>query len=166
MHNRLLLGLAALGAAVIMPTGLAGAAAAPTNGELAFTVQFDTEQLFSVRPNVTRVERLTTDLADNYQPVASPDGRKIAFSRGLEGRTEIYVMNRDGSGLVDLTRHAGDDFDPMWSPDGTRLAFTSRRTGDDETYVMNADGSGVRRVTKSRGPDENPSWLSGGKQLV
>jgi Tol biopolymer transport system component len=166
MQKTLLFWLTALVAAIAVPAALAGARGAPANGEIAFTVQFDTEQLFSVRPNVSKPERLTTDLAGNYQPVASPDGRKIAFSRGLESRSDIFVMNRDGSGLVNLTHHAGDDYDPMWSRDGRRIAFTSHRTGDDETYVMNADGSGVRRVTRSRGDDENPTWLPDGKRLV
>jgi Tol biopolymer transport system component len=129
-------------------------------------VQFDTEQLFSVRPNVSKPERLTTDLAVNFQPVASPDGRKIAFSRGREGSSDIFVMNREGSDVVNLTHHAGDDFDPMWSPDGRRIAFTSHRTGDNETYVMNADGSGVQRVTRSHGSDENPTWMPDGRRLV
>src|SRR5947207_9541903 len=151
MHKPPLVWLTLLIASALVPTALAGADAIPRNGQIAFTVQFDTAQLFSVRPNVSKAERLTTDLAVNYQPVASPDGRKILFSRGLEGRSDIFVMNRDGSGLVNLTHHAGDDYDPMWSPDGRRIAFTSRRTGDDEAYVMNVDGAGVHRVTRSRG---------------
>src|SRR5947207_6583546 len=166
MHKPPLVWLTLLLATALVPTALAGANALPRNGEIAFTVQFDTPQLFSVRPNVSKAQRLTTDLAVNYQPVASPDGRKIAFSRGLDGRSDIFVMNRDGSGLVNLTHARGDDYDPMWSPDGGRIAFTSHRTGDDETYVMNADGSGVRRVTRSRGDDENPTWLPDGRRLV
>ena len=166
MHKPLLLWLTGLVAAALVPTAFAGAEALPRNGEIAFTVQFDTAQLFSVRPNVSKAERLTTDLAENYQPVASPDGRQIAFSRGLEGRSDIFVMNRDGSGLVNLTHTRGDDYDPMWSPDGRRLAFTSHRTGDDDVYVMNADGSGVRRVTRSHGEDENPTWTPDGRRLA
>ena len=126
MHKPPLVWLTLLIAAASVPTALAAANALPRNGEIAFTAQFDTPQLFSVRPNVSKVQRLTTDLAVNYQPVASPDGRKIAFSRGLDGRSDVFVMNRDGSGLVNLTHERGDDYDPMWSPDGGRIAFTSR----------------------------------------
>jgi Tol biopolymer transport system component len=158
--------LAALLAAVTAPTAIAGAAAPPGNGEIAFSVQFDTGQLYSFRPDQSPVVRLTTDLAENYQPVASPDGSRIAFSRGGSGRSDIFVMNRDGSGLANLTHRPGDDYDPMWSPDGKRIAFTSHRAGNDETYVMNAEGSAVRRVTRSRGDDENPSWLRDGRRLV
>src|SRR5690242_12608064 len=129
MRRPLVVWVTALIFTALVPTALAAAAAPPGNGEIAFTVQCDTAELFSVRPNVSKAERLTAGLAVNYQPVASPDGRRIAFSRGLEGRSDIFVMNRDGSGLVNLTHARGDDYDPMWSPDGRRIAFTSNRTG-------------------------------------
>jgi Tol biopolymer transport system component len=166
MHKLFPLWVACLTAAILVPGALAGAAGGSRNGEIAFTVQFDTAQLYSVRPDVSAPQRLTTDLAVNYQPVASPDGRRIAFSRGIEGSSDIFVMNPDGSGAVRLTHSAGDDIDPMWSPDGRRIAFTSHRTGDDETYVMNADGTAVRRVTRAHGEDENPTWFPDGKRLV
>src|SRR5262249_49672384 len=138
MHKPLLFWLTVLTAAALVPTAVAGAGAAPRNGEIAFTVQFDTPQLFSMRPNVSKAQRLTTDLAVNWQPVASPDGRKIAFSRGLNGRSDIFVMNRDGTGLVNLTHARGDDYDAMFSPDGRRIAVTSRRRGNAQTYVTHA----------------------------
>jgi len=158
--------LSALCALLTVPAALAGAASVPQNGQIAFAVQFNTEQLYSVRLDGSPVRRLTTDLAINFQAVESPDGRRLAFTRGSEGRSDIFVMNRDGSGLRNLTHTRLDDYDPMWSPDGRRIAFTSRRTGDDEAYVVNADGSNVRRVTRSRGDDENPTWLPDGQRLV
>src|SRR5438552_7251979 len=114
--------LAALVAGIAVPTALAGAAAAPGNGEIAFAVRFDTNQLYSVRLDGSPVRRLTTDLAQNYQAVESPDGRRIAFARGVPGRSDVFVMNRDGSELRNLSHSPGDDYDPMWSPDGRRIA--------------------------------------------
>ena len=94
MHKPLLLWVTVFVAIALVPTALAGATAATRNGTIAFTVQFDTPQLFSIRPSVSKPERLTTDLAVNYQPVASPDGRKIAFARGLSGRSDIFVNEK------------------------------------------------------------------------
>jgi TolB protein len=37
----------------------------------------------------------------------SPSGRELAFSRRYRGRTDIYVIRSDGSGLRRLTREAG-----------------------------------------------------------
>jgi len=35
-----------------------------------------------------------------------------------EGDFEIFTMNREGTGLEQLTENAALDFDPEWSPDG------------------------------------------------
>ena len=55
---------------------------------------------------------------------------KIAFTSDRTGRTEIWVMNADGSDQTQLTNVAGGNDEAAWSPDGTKIAFTSRRDGD------------------------------------
>jgi TolB protein len=101
---------------------------------------------------------------DRY-PAWSPDGRKIAF----EGRVEtdqkhIFVINRDGTGLIDIsareTRAGFDDREPGWSPDGTMLLFVSAPAGtlDFEMYVMDADGRNLRQLTELRTRVRFPDW--------
>lgn len=136
------------------------------NGEIAFSVLFDTYQVFMIRPDGSGFRRVTNNLVEYGQPVASPDGRELAYTEGGEGHTDIFVAHADGSRPRRLTRTPGDDYDPAWSPDGKKLAFTSHRSGVDTTYVMNADGSGVRRVARRVGVYENPSWAPDGQRLV
>ena len=61
------------------------------------------------------VERLSGDArnADRREigrvfPVFSPDGSRIAFMSQRDGNSEIYVMNRNGSGVRRLTNNYGD----------------------------------------------------------
>lgn len=85
---------------------------------------------------------------------------KIAFSRNVNGQINIWTMNADGSGAVQLTNTAAFDTKPQWSPDGSKIAF--ERGG--AVFVMNADGSDQRRVTPGEG--NYPAWSADGKKLA
>ena len=95
----------------------------------------------------------------NFLPVWSPDGTKIAFTTSRDGNPEIYVMNRDGSGLRRLTNSPAIDVTPTWSPTGTQLAWVSDRTGNPKIYIMNADGTGQRLLNGDTYCDR-PTWSS------
>ena len=109
--------------------------------------------------------RLTNNPADDYLPVWSPDGKKIAFTSYRDGNTEIYTMNPDGGDLQNLTQNSAFDEFPEWSPDGKKIAFRSKRQrGINKIYVMDADGGNVRRITDIQG--KRVTWSPDGKHLV
>ena len=95
----------------------------------------------------------------NYLPIYSPDGSKIAFTSNRDGNPEIYVMNRDGSGLRRMTNNPAIDVTPTWSPSGNQLAWVSDRTGQPHIYIMNADGTGQRSLINEY--CDRPTWSSG-----
>jgi TolB protein len=121
----------------------------PRGGVIAF-VAYRSDELWRINADGSGRRKLTgtagVSAVNGAQGYAwSPDGRKIVFTVGdwMSGDTEIYVMNADGSGQRNLTRHPGPDDYAAWSPDGRKIAFVRNR----EIYVMNADGSGQRRLT-------------------
>src|SRR5262249_58882832 len=83
------------------------------------------------QPPATRAKstlvRLTNNNAQDTAPSWSPDGSKIAFGSNRDGKTEIYVMDADGSNVKRLTNNLADDNFPRWSPDGRKILFTSDR---------------------------------------
>jgi Tol biopolymer transport system component len=106
-------------------------------------------------------------------PVTSPDGTRIAFVVwDVDGETsDIYVINRDGSGLARLTDAPEEDDQPAWSPDGARIAFRSFRTGRaGDIWVMNADGSQPRALTVDPLPgvtdERRPAWSPDGSRIA
>jgi TolB protein len=98
--------------------------------------------------------------SSNHAPAYSPDGTRMAFWSNRDGNPEIYVMNRDGSGVRRLTNHPASDSSPTWSPSGAQIAFISDRTGvgRPQLYVMNADGSALRRLPVPESYVDRPTW--------
>lgn len=87
----------------------------------------------SGQTNITNNTNSTTPVAAwDTQPAFSPDGSKIAFSRGGLNSMDIYVMNADGSSPVNRTpgqNPAREDSHPDWQP------------------VVDSDGDGVADAT-------------------
>ena len=60
----------------------------------------------------------------------SPDGTQIAFHRSTQNEpgkfaaNDVYVMNRDGSGVRNLTNHVATDMSPDWFDPRYSTAFT------------------------------------------
>lgn len=133
---------------------------------IAFTVRLRADSPYAMDADGARQRALLpNETAEAYQPVISPDGRRVAFASTRDGDADIYVMGLDGSSPVKLTDNVAVNFDPAWSRDG-RLSFSSNRAGNFDVYVMSGDGSDQSRVTSSPGSDENPSWSSDGTRLA
>ena len=110
-------------------------------------------------------QRILADTdGDDYNPVWSPDGTRIAFHHSTQSTTKILVVSADGSGQRVLARTRGEEWGPRWSPDGTRIAFTGvpRRNGIPSLYVVGADGSDQT----SLGFGANPRWSPQGSRIA
>ena len=107
--------------------------------------------------------RLTENRNNDWDPVWSPDGKRIAFEADRKGNLEkfnIYVMDADGGNLQKLTNHRAWDGSPSWSPDGERIVFHSERDGNYEIYVMDADGGNLQNLTNHPRGDFSPAWYT------
>ena len=100
--------------------------------------------------------RIAEGLAFEHQPRFSPDGKRIAFVSDRAGGDNIWLMNRDGAGKVQLSK---EDFrllnQPSWSPDGQFIVAkkhftTGRSLGTGEVWMYHVSGgAGVPLVKKT-----------------
>jgi Tol biopolymer transport system component len=108
--------------------------------------------------------RLTNDMeAENY-PSWSPDGKRLAYQRDLNG-SAIYVINGDGTGEQRLSPTPGFDVTPSWSADGTQIVYVRLHEAPQpnvppmtDIRVMNADGTGDHAILPNTLFSVEPRW--------
>ncbi len=71
-----------------------------------------------------RVRELTHGNWQDFSPVWSPDGKKIAFLSERDETTQIHVMWLDTREVAQLTHFDRSPGSLKWSPDGKKLTFT------------------------------------------
>lgn len=95
------------------------------------------------------------------QPAWAPDSQRLVYRSGRDGRTGIWISNRNDSGHMLITDGSNDAF-PNWSPDGQTIAFSRDENGNVDIYTVNVDGTNLQRLTNSPGPDTLPVFTPSG----
>jgi len=127
----------------------------PDGKKIAYAYRMDADHstyIWVMDADGTNPTRLTT--MNGCLPNWSPNGNEIAFvsfSKGREG--DVFVMNKDGSNIHQLTDLLTDSGTPDWSPDGEWLVVNSTdgKVRFDPAYIptlikVRADGSEVIRI--------------------
>jgi Tol biopolymer transport system component len=127
--------------------------------------------IFRIEGDGSGLRRLTR--GDDVNPVVSPDGIWIAFTRSrVIGENfrgdpittlDLYRVGRNGTGLRLLLRVAHD---PAWSPDSKRLDFARFFGKPSSIWTANADGSGPRQLSAKTWDTNGPSWSPDGRRIA
>jgi hypothetical protein len=133
-------------------------AAAAENGVIAFSAtRAGSRVLYTKAPDGTQTKLLRTG-GWTDQPVASPGGRRLAFTRfGPGGTQQVWSQYLDGKVLRQVTSGPADSL-PAWSPNGAQVAFARGVAGARDIYRQLADGNGLVRLTFSARNDDAPDW--------
>ena len=97
-------------------------------------------------------DMLAMDRISEHQ--VSPDGKTVVFvlrTTDLEanrGRTDLWLVQADGTGLRQLTAHPAGDSNPVWAPDSRSIYFLSTRSGSSQVWRIAVDGGEAQPVTR------------------
>lgn len=94
----------------------------------------------------------------------------VYFNSNRTGDNEIYCMNADGTGIVNLSRTPDyEDIMAAVSPDGSTIAFMRGKTFDFNTFevwVMDADGNNQRQITSDSTADGHADFAPDSRRIV
>ena len=113
------------------------------------------DSLYVVDNNGSNLILLDANIRYNEMATWSPDSSKIAYTAYDDETSDIWVINADGTGLVNITngnygQQAGQ---PSWSFDSKKITFTAYSSTEDgysmDSYRVNADGTGITKITRN-----------------
>lgn len=97
------------------------------------------------------------------QPVASPDGKRLAFS----SLTHLYALDIPGGKPARLTSGAAREYEPVWSPDGEYVAYVTWSEQGGHLWKLRTNGqSQPQQLTTVAGFYQDPAWTPDGSRIV
>ena len=167
----------------------AEATVSPDGSRICFTSTRDGDlDIYSMKPDGSDLKRLTSTVGYDGGPFYSPDGTKIIFrasrpegaaladyQRLLERerirptKLDVYMMDADGSNVVQLTDNDSGNFCPFFHPDGKRVIFSSNQGGNPrefDLFSVHIDTKEIEQITFTGDFDGFPMFSPDGKKFV
>src|ERR1043166_2757477 len=146
-------------------------AAAPINTPMKDNPDSSSTQSSKLPPNRFHPIDLF-DLEIATEPQISPDGAKVVFVRNFNDimkdrkRSNLWIVDHDGSDLRPLTAGNENDNSPRWSPDGQRLLYASTSDGAAQIYVRWMDSGQIAKVTRCPKSRSGMEWSPDGRWIA
>ena len=132
----------------------------PDAGRITFSREReDGADLFTMAPDGSDVQQLTSLEGFAFLPQWSPDGSEIAFTLLVDPEnfhTRLGVVDVATGETRLLTGVETGGIMPDWSPEGSRIAFVGFHSGGHNLGVIGRDGTEPTQLTQS---DLDEAWL-------
>ena len=113
------------------------------------------------------------DLISGDEVNWSADGKQIVFTaKNNADLRSIFIINKDGSNLMQITSFTEDVSTPCFSPDGNWICFAGLNkqsssnkkevTSNWDLFIMSRDESKLMQLTKDFAADKAPYWAKDG----
>lgn len=126
--------------------------------------QHDAEQgelfLFTMNTDGTEAKQLLE--RPGTDPIWSPDGTKIVFGAQWEGYHAIYVMDADGSNVVQVSdAQDAPAYFHDWAPDSRHVVYDASRHGISDIMQVDLITQEKKNLTKQGDYKWAPTWAKG-----
>ncbi len=147
--------------AATSPGAAAQRSVAPSgNGVIVFQTASGGD-IMVINPDGSGLRRLSSGI----DPVISPDGQRVAFTRWQGDSGSLWVANLDGSGERQITGEIKQARHPSWSPDGKRIVVNLQHGGrlNSKTTCYSLKGQDPEEIMKKNFPwnldPEEDTWI-------
>lgn len=102
----------------------------------------------------------------------SPDHSKILYGvtyvsiEQNKTNRELFTMNIDGSGKMQITKTPKSENNAIWVKEGKKIAFLSSESGSSQIWEMNPDGSDRKQISNIEGDINGFSYSPDGKKVL
>lgn len=112
------------------------------------------------------------DLEYAADPQISSDGKQVVYVRNFmdimddRRKSNLWIINADGSRHRPLTSGNANNFSPRWSPDGTKLLYASTASSSTELHVRWMDTGHSAKITNLTHSPGGLSWSPDGSMIA
>jgi eukaryotic-like serine/threonine-protein kinase len=145
------------------------AAATSADGRMVFISRTSGTDIWTLPVEADRARvrgvltRVTQDLADDYDPSVSADGRLLAFRSRRAGRFKVFSRDLTTGREIAVTATTVDDT-PVISPDGMRVAYSFRQDERSPIFAVPLSGGSPEQLCSDCGDVEQ--WAPGGREIL
>lgn len=109
----------------------------------------------------------TTAVAfDDIEPTWNVFSNAIIFSRAVGGKYDLFRVNTDGTGLLQLTSTPANERHPSYSSDGSLVAYASDESGNWDIWIQSVTSGAKTRLTYLPEDETAPAFCSTFSQLI
>lgn len=123
-------------------------------------------QLFLLKKDAPEMQ-LTSDSADHKHAAISPDGNKIAYTKLINGYSDIHLLTVNDVSDINLTNSIHySEAHPSWSNDSMIVFNTNQFDSLQEICSINISSKEITRLTFNKEEDTYGSVSPDGSKLV